>query len=68
MGAKQYLVGLNRAIELSGAAPYFIEKFLDGLTHDQIVSDAAGDFGVATETIDRDLSSFVDYLRNAKIL
>lgn len=68
VGAKQYLVGSNRAIELIGSAPYFVEKLLDGLSHNQIVSDAAGDFGVDPGIIDRDLTSFLNYLRTTKIL
>lgn len=68
VGEKQYLVGSNRAIELSGSAPYFIEMMMDGLPHDRIVSTAAEDFGIDPEKIDNDFRSLIQFLKTAEIL
>lgn len=67
-GSKQYLVGRNRAIELSGSGAYFVEKLLDGAEFDDIVAAASADFGVDAETIRTDLAEFLESLRAADVL
>ena len=68
LGSKHYLVGRNRAIELSGSGAYFVEKMLDGETVDSIVEKAAEDFSVDPETIRTDLVAFAESLRAADVL